>query len=217
MSKKRILVYGLSNIFGGVESIVLSIINRMPDYYNFTIILPKGECSYSDKFHSSNICIVSMTAWGKNPFNFRKEMSEFLKHENFDYVWLNLSSLSNITLFKVLHKYSTAPIVIHSHTVAFEKQGGLKDFLILMLHYYCQKKYLKAASCLCACSKQAAIWMYGDKRNDIKIINNGIDADKFGYADADRMKCRAELNLGSKIVFLLMGRLCEVKDRKSVV
>lgn len=139
MSKKRILVYGLSNIFGGVESIVLSIINRMPDYYNFTIILPKGECSYSDKFHSSNICIVSMTAWGKNPFNFRKEMSEFLKHENFDYVWLNLSSLSNITLFKVLHKYSTAPIVIHSHTVAFEKQGGLKDFLILMLHYYCQK------------------------------------------------------------------------------
>lgn len=213
MSKKRILVYGLSNIFGGVESIVLSIINRMPDYYNFTIILPKGECSYSDKFHSSNICIVSMTAWGKNPFNFRKEMSEFLKHENFDYVWLNLSSLSNITLFKVLHKYTTAPIVIHSHTVAFEKQGGLKDFLILMLHYYCQKKYLKAASCLCACSKQAAIWMYGDKRNDIKIINNGIDADKFGYADADRMKCRAELNLGSKIVFLLMGRLCEVKNQ----
>ena len=64
---------------------------------------------------------------------------------------LNLSSLSNITLFKVLRKYSTAPIVIHSHTVAFEKQGGLKDFLILMLHYYCQKKYLKAASCLCAC------------------------------------------------------------------
>lgn len=45
--------------------------------------------------------------------------------------------------------------------------------------------------------------MYGDKRNDIKIINNGIDADKFGYADADRMKCRAELNLGSKIVFCL--------------
>lgn len=56
--------------------------------------------------------------------------------------------------------------------------------------------------------------MYGDKRNDIKIINNGIDADKFGYADADRMKCRAELNLGSKIVFAY-GPF--VRSKKSVI
>lgn len=213
MSEKKILVYGLSNIFGGVESIVLSIINKMPDYYRFTIILPKGKCLYSDKFHLSNTCIVNMTAWGKNPFKFRKEMSEFLKQEFFDYIWLNLSSLSNISLFKVLHKYSTVPIAIHSHTVTFEKQGRLKDFLILMLHYYCRKKYLSIASYLCACSKQAAIWMYGNRRNDVKIINNGIDVDRFGYVEADRIKCRTELNIASKTVFLLIGRLCEVKNQ----
>lgn len=213
MNKKRILVYGLSNVFGGIEAVVLSIINKMTDNYHFTLILPKGNCLYRDKLSSNNIYTVNITAWGKSPFNFKKEMSIFLNKEHFDYIWLNLSSLSNISLFKVIQKYSSVPIVIHSHTVTFEKQSRLKNWLILFLHYYSQKKYLKIASYLCACSKQAAIWMYGSSKNNIRIINNGIDTDKFNYIEANRILYRKKLNVSSKTVFILIGRLCEIKNQ----
>lgn len=210
---KKILVYGLSNTWGGVENIVLSIIKRMPNNFFFVIILPEGECLYSNKLGLNNIQIVNTIAWGKNPFLFAKNIKRLCKQESFSYVWMNVCNLSNVTFLSIIKKYSSAQILLHAHGSSFEEKSKLKSFLIRKLHFYGQKKYLDQVNFFCACSQKAAKWLYGDKKVHIKIINNGIDADLFDYNEKLRLKYRDDLDINSKVVFLSIGRLCEVKNQ----
>ena len=61
-----------------------------------------------------------------------------------------------------------------------------------------------------ACSDVAGKWMYGKKH--FKIAKNGIDANRFKFDEHDREKYRAEFNLDSKTVVLMVARLSPEKN-----
>ena len=214
---KKILVYGLSNYWGGIENIVLSIIKRMPSDYFFSILLPRGVCLYKEKLEFPNIDVLEITTWGSNPVAFRKELKRIYQQSVYHYLWANVCNLANWELFRVTRKYSHAHIVLHAHGSSFEKKNVIKSLLIRILHHVGQMLYLNQAYRLLACSMKAAEWLYAKRALDAHIVKNGIDSFRFAYDEEVRNNYRKLLRVENKLVLVSVGRLCEVKNLEFLI
>lgn len=217
---KRILVYGLANHWGGIESIVLSIIRYMPGEYVFDLLLSKGECQYKDRLPEGNVRVMEITSWGSHPFRFGKELKELYQHVHYDFVWLNLACRSNRQILSLTRKYSQARILLHAHGSSFETGNWLKFGLLSILHHVNKRFYLKNMDYALACSKKSAIWFFGKhaiREYSVCILKNGIDTEQFAFCKADREKYRAMLGVTNELTFLHVGRLSPVKNQKFIL
>lgn len=97
-------------------------------------------------------------------------------------------------------------IVLHSHNTSGLHAGLHKIFRKLL-------KYMRIERC--ACSKEAAKWMYGEKElGRVTIVNNGIEPQKFAFDQEKREQKRAELGLKEKFVVGHIGRFNYQKNHK---
>lgn len=67
-----------------------------------------------------------------------------------------------------------------------------------------------------ACSEPAAVWMYG-RRASIRIVNNGIDTERFAFNEGRGNRTRNALGLEDAFVVGHVGRLVEVKNHAKVL
>ncbi len=65
---------------------------------------------------------------------------------------------------------------------------------------------------LCACSRTAGSWLYGEK--PFRVFNNAIELDRFTYDAAQRKAVRQELGLGDELVLGHVGRFCYAKNHE---
>ena len=65
---------------------------------------------------------------------------------------------------------------------------------------------------LCACSRTAGSWLYGEK--PFRVFNNAIELDRFTYDAAKRKAVRQELGLGGELVLGHVGRFCYAKNHE---
>lgn len=214
---KRILVYGLSCGYGGIENIVLSILNRMPSDFVAYILLSKGNnCTYLDKLNKNiNICYI--TSWGRNPCAFKEEIKKILINTTPDFVWINACITSNSILITATKKYSNAKIITHSHAMSFECDNIFKRLILLGMHYANRCKYRKYSDIPYMCSIPSGIWFYGKKfiaEDKAVVLKNGIDVVKFRYNSIEREHMREEMGLSEKLVLFHVGRLTSVKNQK---
>ncbi|WP_431427652.1 glycosyltransferase [Bacteroides hominis] len=215
--KKKILVYGLSNSWGGVEAIITAIVNRLKENYCFDILLSKGECAYLDTIHLREKCsVLRITSWGRNPFAFSRELKSIYEKNNYDIVWINASIMSNSRIVSITKKYSNAKIITHSHGTSYESHNFIKSIIIHALHYINRSYYLKNIDCAFSCSFESAKWFYGEKyikKHSVEIIKNGVEVEKFSFNQNIRSVYRQKLGLEKMYVLLHVGRLCKVKNQ----
>lgn len=215
----RFLVYGLSNQWGGVETIVLSLIARMNDSVIFDILLSRGDCAYEDKLSLPNVQIKHITSWGSNPIRFSTELKRIYEHSHYDFLWVNASIMSNYQILSITKKYSDARLIVHSHGSYFEAQG-IRSKILLCLHYLNRCRYIKNSDYHWACSQKSADWFYGkkwQKKYPVFIVKNGLSLDKFHFDTMIREEYRNRLNLNEKYMILHVGRLCAVKNQHFVI
>lgn len=212
---KTIVIYGLAEGLGGVETIILSLIDKLVDRFSFIIVLShKESCCYLKRI-PSQVRLVNVTAWGQNPFKFRKEFTSLLNESKCDIVWLNACVTSNRELIRAI-KSANRPVklITHSHGTNYENDGWLKTCLIKGLHKFNKRLYNKAATCKWACSHRAAEWFYGANHMDeVSIIPNGIDTDRFKFNATIRAKMRNKYECEGRFVCLHIGRLTPVKNQ----
>ena len=65
---------------------------------------------------------------------------------------------------------------------------------------------------LCACSRTAGSWLYGEK--PFRVFNNAIELDRFTYDASKRKAVRQELGLGDELVLGHVGRFCYAKNHE---
>ena len=68
------------------------------------------------------------------------------------------------------------------------------------------------ANQLLACSKEAGVWMFGEKAKEVQVIINGVDIRKYTYTKEREEKMRKELGLGDEPVVGHVGRLSKEKN-----
>ena len=96
-------------------------------------------------------------------------------------------------------------ILIHSHNTSGENIFLHKIARTFNNTFYSFRKL--------ACSQDAGNWLFGkSQRENVSIIYNGIDINKFKFSENDRIKIQNEFNLQGKTVIGHIGRFNKQKN-----
>ena len=96
-------------------------------------------------------------------------------------------------------------LILHSHNTQATKIGNV-------LHYLLRPWINGILTERFACGDKAGKWMYGNR--DFKIVNNGVDTEKYRYNQIVRDRCRGKLNLSNQVVIGHVGRFSKVKNHE---
>lgn len=199
---------------GGVETTLMNIfrtLDRSKIVFDFLLQTDK-KCDYHDEILSLGGRIYSVTPRNKSVLKNRKELNEFFgEHNDYKIVHMHVSSLSYVEPLKAAHRHGVPVRIIHSRNT---KQGG-KSRIHKYLHYWNQRNVKSFATDFFACSDLAAFWLYGKKQfeaGEFKIINNGIQVDKFVYNPQKREEMRSNLEISNKFAIVNVGRFYNQKN-----
>lgn len=216
MKRIHTLIVGMSPEIGGIETLIIRLIREMDkSRFQFDILTFCPKCAYEDELKSLGCQVFHATRRGKNPIkNYIDQRKFFLSHRDiYDYVWLHLSSASDLNTILLTKKYTKAKVICHCHGTSFDSKPGLIRKMHNFLHFIHQKRLVKNTDLYFACSKLAGKWLYGDIGSKLTIIPNGIDLPKFSFNQQTRDAMRKVLGVDGKIVLGNVGRLAEEKNQ----
>ena len=105
----KILVFGMTENPGGVESFLYNYISEMNlAEFQFDFLCNSYEkVAYEDKLIQRGCKMIHFTARSKNYGKYRQEIQMFFGNHGKEYecIWVNVSSLANIDYLKYARKY----------------------------------------------------------------------------------------------------------------
>lgn len=212
---KRILVYGVSNTYGGIETFFMNVIQQINrQQFRFDFLTSSAEpCSYEAEIIAAGGENKAIVPWGENPKKHNQELQALLTNLQYDYVWINTASASKVSVYQKMKQASSATMIIHAHGASFEsKRKGIKKKVLQFLHAMNKSKISQLADVKFATSTAAAKWLFGKDWEEAHIINNGIETQRFNFDQEQRDAVRAEHGLDGNFVLGHVGRLAEVKN-----
>lgn len=210
----RILVYGLSNVRGGVESFIINnctYIQSKYDNIRFDFVVIDSIPSFVENLQEQGSHFHVVQNRISHPFLFKRELNSILTKTGYDYIWYNVCTLSDITLLEIAKKKSIKTI-IHSHN-----SQNMGNSLNLLLHKAHKARISSLGDCFFACSKDAGRFMFSEKKDSqcsFDVMRNTIDVDMFRFSDKKRVKIRKELGLEGLFVLGHVGRFHPQKNHE---
>lgn len=208
----HVLVFGMTENPGGVESFLMNYYRRMDlSRLHFDFLCNSYDpVAYEDEIHAMGGRTVHFTSRRSNPVRFRKELESFFaKHgSEYDAIWVNVNSLANIDYLKMAKKYGIPKRIIHSHNAQ-----NMDTKLRGLLHEANRGKVGRYATDFWACSEYAAKWFYagrggrGALRHPAIVIRNAIDVEKIQAGISKRQEIRSRLGWTDGYVLACVGRL----------
>lgn len=209
---KRILHYGLTSSLGGIETYLRKItreVDKNKYQFDFLIIGNEKPCFYEElKNYGCNFHYVTprTISWKKNI----EEISKVLDENSYDAVHCHLNTLSYITPARLALK-KNINVIIHSRN-----GNSPKGVITNILHYYNYYTFPFKKVGKLAVSRIAGEWLFHKKR-DFKIINNGLNVERYLFDLENRKKYRKELNLNGHKVFINVGALRRQKNHSYLI
>ena len=209
---KKILIWGMTNIAGGVESVVMNFLRNMDrSELEIHFLTYHSNIVYADEITMMGGKILTITPKRESFYKFRKELKEIFINNNYDCVWANNCSLANIDILKYAKKYGVKKRIIHAHN-----SKNMGSIIHYVLHLINKLSIGKVATHYWSCSKAASEYFYTKKimgNPNYKIINNAINTNKFRFSEKDRIKLREELGINKNdFVVGHVGRFHEQKN-----
>lgn len=219
--KRKVLVVGVGNVNGGIEKIIHNLYRELiKDDYEIDFLTYFDTCYYEEEYcKTGKVYKVSLRR--RHPFRSKKETKKLLKEQGkqYDYIWIQMSSASNIDVQKYAKKYTNAKIISHSHAIQAETEGVTHAILIKVLHRIQIKKLWDFTDYAIGCSEEALNYLFGkDFHGDKRVVCNGVELSKYCYDDIYRINFRKSngIPLDSKIIGHV-GRFVPVKNQKFLV
>lgn len=210
---KKVLVFGMTPNYGGVESFILNYYSNMDrSKIRFDFLCnTKDDIAYTKQLEEMGSTIYHITPKGKNYIKYKKELNDFFKKNssNYDVFWMNVCNLVNIDYLKAAKKYGIRNRIIHSHN-SENYERNWRD----IMHTIHKKTISRYATDFWACSKEAAEWFYsGNILKNSLLIYNAIDIKKLNYNEEKRKEIRDKYDLNDKFVIGNIGRLTYQKNQ----
>lgn len=210
---KKVLIYGLSNTRGGIETYILSMQEQLQEICQFVYLIEKCDCIYQEDIQKFNGKIY----FYKEHSSRRKKIQlldgilrDFAKEIRFLYV--NVSDISYLTLAVLMLglKYNYR-ILVHSHNAMLEP---IESKIHQITHKTIENisrlifrsKYI---TCL-AVSNRAGKYLY--KNNKYEILHAGIDVKKYKFNPIIRDKIRLAYDVNDEYVYGFVGRIVPIKN-----
>ena len=213
MKKKNILIIGLTDKIGGVETFIYnSITNMDKNKYSFYFLVHGSDhCVFESEinnFYSNEKHIFFIDSIKRHPFKTYKQLKKFYKEfENkIDIIHLQTGAASEIMYVYPFCKKLNVNIISHSHN------GNGYSPIINKLFRPMVKKYSNE---LLSCSNEASKWLFNTE--NVTIINNGVDTNRFIF-NKNRRSIRQDYNINDDdIVLGHIGRFSEQKNHEFLI
>ena len=209
---KRVLVYGMSDNPGGIETYLLNLVKVARDSnvcFDFVTDFP--EIAYKEELLKAGGKIYYIPAKSKGLFQQWRALRKILKeHSEYHSVYFNILNAGAVFTMAVPWCMGRK-IIVHSH-------NGSADNI--RFHNLCRPFMVAMSSEFVSCSRLAAEFMFGKKaakKKDVLIIPNAIDAGKYDFQKSIRDEERKKLKIENKFVLCHIGRIVYQKNPKGVV
>lgn len=209
---KRILVFGMSPILGGVETYIYNIAKNIDKKkYIFDYLIVGTEHSVFEEelkkinpeskfFYAPNI--------KRHYILGNKLLREFYDKCRYDCIYMNTCTAARVLYCEYsIKKYKTS-LIVHSHS------GNAHSTINKFSNKLFRSKITRLSKVHLACSEVAYEWMFNDKLNKKNIIPNGVDLERFCYSNEWRYDIRSQLDFSDDdIVIGNVGRLSQQKNQ----
>ena len=207
---KRVLICGFTRNVGGMETYIMNIYRNMDrEKLQFDFLYPYDEeMAYHDEVLKLGGHIYHVPRKKKNIVQHYKLLNKLFRENEFEGIYFQCNSkLLTMEVFKKAFKYGVKKRFIHSHnTQAY--YCGWKDALREKIATLSYDKYINGYF---ACSGDAGKWMFGQR--DYRVINNGIDTNKFRFDEEIRCRIRKEENIPDD--YFVLGTIGRLSDQKN--
>ena len=219
MSRKKILVFGITENPGGIESVIMNYYRHIDrKKIQFDFLCNTEKVSYEKEINALGGKIYRITARSQNTKKFKKDMENFfVKHANeYFAIWVNVCSLANIDYLKYAKKYGISKRIIHAHN-----SQNMDSFLRGILHRFNRILIGRYATDFWTCSDEASKWFYSKKiinSSKYVIIKNAINCDIYKFDKEIRDNYRKQFNIESdELVIGNVGRMHFQKNQEYII
>lgn len=193
---------------GGAESFLMNMYRKIDhNKVQFDFLIRSDQNGpIVDEITSMGGQIFRIADFPRHYFKNIRELKRFLKeHREYQIIHVHANSLMYVKPLQLAKKYGIPCRIIHSHSTQAANFPLLK-----LIHKYNRKRINRFATHRFACSDKAGDWMFAD--GDYKIINNGIDLNRFRFDVVQRERIRREYHLKDAFVIGHVGRLSAPKN-----
>ena len=215
---KRVLIFAPTAPTSGITQYILNMLSAFDkDEFKFDILSFKNH-------RLKSWCETNGTEYFEfdiSPYKQRRAYKTFLKNvfsRDYDVIYYNASTISELAIFKSAKKYSNAKLIMHSHACAVESPSKFIYTIFTYLHKFLRIFANKYFYKKCACSEGAAEWMYGKKgAGDVIFLRNAIDTDKFKFNKASKDDLHQSLGIKTEYVIGHVGRFAPPKNHSFIL
>lgn len=209
MKKIKIVNIISKLVYGGTETVLLNYYSKInKDNFEYYIITMEASNQNAIKrMEKIGFKVFIVGDWEKQPIIVGKKICDILSKYKFDIIHSHLSHTN--FYFMILGKICGIKVRIsHSHLTSTDVT--VKD----KLKHNIYKKLIRFfGTHFMACSEAAAKDLYGNY-NNVYILKNAIDVNKFVYNEEIRTKYRTELKIKKEDILICnIGRMCEQKNQ----
>ena len=190
--------------YNGISGVTMNYYNNLsPNIFDIDFI-PTDNCireDYRKQIENRNGKIYSVCRPEKNIIKYISEIRKILRYNKYNIIHINGSS-STMLIDVIIALCSGLKIrITHSHNTSCNYK---------ILHYLFKPLLNLITTDKFACSYDAGKWVY---YGNFKIINNGIDYDRFHYSEESNLLIRDLYNVKNKFVLCNVGVFMDVKNQ----
>ncbi len=213
---KKLLIVGVSDVVGGIETLFHGLFGQKSAVFDITFLSFDRPCAFSDEYLANGYKVDVLPSRRSSALTFSANIKKYFKqHPDFDYVWFNTAGTSMYQIQLYAKKYTKAQVISHAHGTKFEYCGNLLFHLgNIVLNKLNYNKAVNNTDLFFGCSKAAGLAVFGAKKeNELTVIHNGINCDKFRFNEDFRKEIRAEFGIEDNAFLVgIVGRLSSVKN-----
>lgn len=150
----------------------------------------------------------------QHPIQYHRELRRLFRNNHYQMVYAHLNTLSVFPLFAAWR--AGVPIrVAHNHSTA-----GRGEWRKNLMKYALRPLAKVFPTHLCACSRFAGAWLFGEKamrEGRVTVWQNAVEIERFLYDEARRMEIRRAMRLEGRLVVGHVGRFIHQKNHAFIV
>ena len=228
MVAKRILVIGMTDNPGGIESLMLGVLSNLDlDKVCLDFVVNTETVAFEQQLLSYGARIYKITRRRRSRRKFYSDLKDIFENHAKDYiaVWENANSLGNIDYLVYAKRYGIPYRIMHCHN-SVNSEGWIRG----LLHVINRVRVRAIATHFWSVSDQASKWFFGHDfalLPNYRVIDNAVNIQHFLFNKTERNRIRAELciaddtilacNIGrlhpQKNQFLILNVIAELKRR----
>jgi glycosyltransferase involved in cell wall biosynthesis len=226
VKKTKVLQIPLRNNRGGIAKYILEnwrFINK--EEFLFDFITFQSEIDIKDELISEGCKIHYISCYpSKDRSQFHNEVNRILD-DGYDAIHLHTSRWTGTELEEIAMARGIPNIIVHSHNtnIAIPDEQTERHKLFIQRHEVIKHEFSndwkRYATNLCACSDMAGRWLFGDRLtdNEVYIMKNAVDVERFSYNKAVREKYRRAMNLENCFIIGHVGRFGPQKNHEFLI